>query len=97
MSDFTPRQAVDAYLGGEALDPFVLRAAVAQLVAAYDEVTDLAFDAVDDPMNAKAFGELATELLHQQTLLEDFLVSTDAVTALPDLIRSRPTRKTTRV
>lgn len=97
MADHTARQAVDAYLGGEAVDPFALRSAVAQLVAAYDEITDLASDVVDDPGDVDACAALATELLHQQTLLEEFLVSTDAVTALPDLVRSRSSRNPTRV
>ena len=58
MNDYTARQAVDAYLGGEPVDPFALRAAVAQLIAAYDEIVDLASDVVDDPEDVDASAAL---------------------------------------
>ena len=93
-TDLTPRQAVHAYLGGEAVPPHVLRAAVAQYVTGYETLVDLAMDVADDPSDAKAATELAAELLMQQTLLEEWYTLTIAATALPDLVRSRQPRRT---
>ncbi|OHV83680.1 hypothetical protein [Rhizobium sp. LCM 4573] len=89
MTDLTPRQAIYAYLGGEPVEPQVLRAAVAQYVCAYDTIVDLASDAVDDPDCHSSMDDLASEILMQQTLLEEYLVLTQAATVLPDLVRSR--------
>lgn len=94
-TDLTPRQAIYGYLGGEAVPPHVLRAAVAQLLHAYEEITDLASDACNDPEDTTAVGLLASEILAQQLLLDEYLVFTAAATALPDLVRSRqPSRRT---
>ncbi len=89
MTDLTPRQAIYAYLGGDPVEPMVLRAAVAQYVCAYDTVTDLASDVADDPECRASIDELASEILMQQVMLEEYLVLTRAATALPDLVRSR--------
>ncbi len=88
-TDLTPRQAVNAYLGGVPVPPHILRAAMAQYVCAYDLITDLASDVADDPECRSAVDELATEILMQQCQLEEYLVLTHAATALPDLVRSR--------
>lgn len=94
-TDLTPRQAVHAYLGGEHIPPHVLRAAVAQYVCGYDRLVDLAMDVVGDRNNISAGNDLATELMMQQTLLEEWYTLTIAATALPDLVRSRiPSRRT---
>lgn len=95
-TDLTPRQAVHAYLGGEAVPPHVLRAAVAQYVCGYETLVDLATDVVSDPEDTSAVNELAAELLMQQTMLEEFYTLTIAATALPDLVRSRTTTRRTR-
>lgn len=95
-TDLTPRQAVRAYLGGEAVPPHVLRAAVAQYVTGYETLVDLAMDVTDDPCDICAANELAAELLMQQTQLEEFFTLTVAATALPDLVRSRSTMRRTR-
>lgn len=95
-TDLTPRQAVSAYLGGEAVPPHVLRATVAQYVAGYDTLVDLAMDAVGDPTNISAGNDLAAELMMQQTMLEEFYTLTIAATALPNLVRSRSTTRRTR-
>ncbi|WP_107675053.1 hypothetical protein [Agrobacterium sp. LAD9] len=89
MTDLTPRQAIYAFLGGDPVEPQVLRAAVAQYVCAYDSITDLASDAVNDPGCQSSVDELASEILMQQVMLEEYLVLTTAATALPDLVRSR--------
>lgn len=89
MTDLTPRQAVLSFLGGEPVDPMVLRAAVAQYVCAYDSIVDLASDVADDPACRSSVEELASEILMQQMALEEYLVLTQAATALPDLVRSR--------
>ncbi|MFK3962123.1 hypothetical protein ACI2KT_00915 [Ensifer adhaerens] len=89
MTDLTPRQAVLSYLGGEPVEPAVLRAAVAQYVCAYDSIVDLASDVADDPECQSTVGDLASELLMQQVMLEEYLVLTQAATALPNLVRSR--------
>jgi hypothetical protein len=89
MTDLTPRQAIYAYLGGDPVEPHVLRAAMAQYVCAYDSVIDLASDAVDDPECRSSIDDLASEILMQQIALEEYLVLTHASTALPDLVRSR--------
>ncbi|MDX0165799.1 hypothetical protein GOC43_28880 [Sinorhizobium meliloti] len=89
MTDLTPRQAVLAFLGGEPVEPQVLRAAVAQYVCAYDSIVDLASDAVDDPECRSSIDDLASEILMQQVMLEEYLVLIHAATALPDLLRSR--------
>lgn len=95
-TDLTPRQAVHAYLGGEAVEPHVLRAAVAQLVQAYEEITDLASDACNDPDDQESLNDLASEILMQQVMLNEYLVLTIAATALPDLVRSRISSRRTR-
>lgn len=92
-TDLTPRQAVCAYLGGEHVHPHVLRAAIAQYVAGYETLVDLATDVVGDPNDISAGNDLASELLMQQTMLEEFFVLTQAATALPDLVRSRSTMR----
>ncbi|MDX1216280.1 hypothetical protein GOL99_12120 [Sinorhizobium medicae] len=89
MTDLTPRQAVLSFLGGEPVEPQVLRAAVAQYVCAYDSITDLASDVADDPECRSGVDDLASEILMQQIALEEYLVLTQAATALPDLVRSR--------
>ncbi len=89
MTDLTPRQAVLSFLGGEPVEPVVLRAAVAQYVCAYDSITDLASDVADDPGCQSSVEDLASEILMQQVMLEEYLVLTQAATALPDLVRSR--------
>jgi hypothetical protein len=89
MTDLTPRQAIYTFLGGEPVEPQVLRAAVAQYVCAYDSITDLASDAVDDPECHSSVDDLASEILMQQLALEEYLVLTQAATALPNLVRSR--------
>jgi hypothetical protein len=89
VTDLTPRQAVLAFLGGDPVEPQVLRAAVAQWVCAYDTITDLASDAVDDPGCQSSINDLASEILMQQVMLEEYLVLTQAATALPDIVRSR--------
>lgn len=89
MTDLTPRQAIHAFLGGDHVEPAVLRAAVAQYVCAYDSVTDLASDVADDPACRSGVDDLASEILMQQMALEEYLVLTAASTALPDLVRSR--------
>ncbi|MBX5111990.1 hypothetical protein HJB51_29095 [Rhizobium lentis] len=89
MTDLTPRQAILSFLGGEPVEPQVLRAAVAQYVCAYDSVVDLASDVADDPECHSSVDELASEILMQQMALEEYLVLTTAATALPDLVRSR--------
>lgn len=89
MTDLTPRQAVLSFLGGEPVEPAVLRAAVAQYVCAYDSIIDLASDVADDPECQSSVDDLASEILMQQMGLEEYLVLTQAATALPDLIRSR--------
>lgn len=89
MTDLTPRQAVLSFLGGEPVEPGILRAAVAQYVCAYDSVVDLASDVADDPECRSSVDDLASELLMQQVMLEEYLVLTHAATALPDLVRSR--------
>lgn len=89
MTGLTPRQAVLAYLGGQPVEPAILRAAVAQYVYAYDSITDLASDVADDPGCQSSVDELASEILMQQVMLEEYLVLTQAATALPDLVRSR--------
>lgn len=91
MTDLTPRQAINAFLGGEPVEPAVLRAAVAQYVCAYDSIVDLASDVADDPGCQSSVEELASEILMQQVMLEEYLVLTAASTALPDLVRSRRT------
>ncbi len=91
MTDLSPREVVNAYLGHEFVPAETLRAAVAQLVYAYDSIVDLASDAADDPYSKSAVNALASELLMQQTILEDYLVLDAAATALPDLVRSRRT------
>jgi hypothetical protein len=88
-TDLTPRQAINAYLGGDYVEPQVLRAAVAQLDCAYAAVVDLASDVADDPECRSAVNDLASEILMQQTMLEEYLVLGAAATALPDLVRSR--------
>lgn len=93
-TDLTPRQAVHAYLGGEAVPPHVLRAAVAQYVCGYETLVDLAQDVVGDPCDISAGNELASEIIMQQTMLEEFFTLTQAATALPDLIRGRQPRRT---
>lgn len=95
-TDLTPRQAVAAYLGGEHIPPHVLRAAIAQYVVGYETLVDLATDVVGDPNDISAGNELASELLMQQTMLEEFYVLTSAATALPDLVRSRTPSQRTR-
>ncbi len=89
MTDLTPRQAVLSFLGGDPVEPQVLRAAVAQYVCAYDSIVDLASDAVDDPGCRASIDDLASELLMQQVMLEEYLVLTQAATALQNLVRSR--------
>lgn len=89
MTDLTPRQAIHAYLGGDPVEPQVLRAAVAQYVCAYDSIVDLASDVADDPACQSSVEDLASEILMQQVMLEEYLVLTQAATALPDLVRSR--------
>lgn len=89
MTDLTPRQAVHAFLGGDPIEPQILRAAMAQYVCAYDSIVDLASDAVDDPDCRSSIDDLASELLMQQVMLEEYLVLTQAATALPDIVRSR--------
>jgi hypothetical protein len=89
MTDLTPRQAIYAYLGGDPVEPQVLRAAMAQYVCAYDSIVDLASDAVDDPGCQSSIDDLASEILMQQVMLEEYLVLTQAATALPNLVRSR--------
>ncbi|MDR6663996.1 hypothetical protein [Rhizobium sp. 1399] len=89
MTDLSPREVILAYLGHEFVPAETLRAAVAQLVYAYDSIVDLASDAADDPHSKTIINALASELLMQQTLLEDYLVLDAAATALPDLVRSR--------
>jgi hypothetical protein len=89
MTDLTPRQALYAYLGGDHVEPAVLRAAVAQHVCAYDSIVDLASDVADDPACQSSVEDLASEILMQQVMLEEYLVLTQAATALPDLVRSR--------
>ncbi|MDR6587397.1 hypothetical protein [Agrobacterium tumefaciens] len=96
-TDFTPRQAVAAYLGGEHIPPRVLRAAVAQYVAGYETLVDLAMDVIGDPNNISARNDLVAELMMQQTLLEEWYTLTIAATALPDLVRSRTPSRRTRV
>jgi hypothetical protein len=91
MTDLTPRQAVLAYLGGDPVEPHVLRAAVAQYVCAYDAIVDLASDVADDPECKSTVEEMATELVMQQTMLEEFFVLTAASTSLPELVRRRKT------
>jgi hypothetical protein len=71
-TDLTPRQAVSAYLGGEAVAPHVLRAAIAQYVVGYEQLVDLATDLVNDPELSGSREELANELMTQQTMLEEF-------------------------
>ncbi len=93
-TDLTPRQAVHAYLGGEAVPPHVLRAAVAQYVTGYETLVDLAMDVTADPCDIKAANELASEIVMQQTLLEEWYTLTVAATALPDLVRSRQPKRT---
>ena len=93
-TDLTPRQAVHAYLGGEAVPPHVLRAAVAQYVTGYETLVDLAMDVTDDPCDISAANELTAELLMQQTMLEEFFTLTVAATALPDLVRNRQPKRT---
>ncbi|GMB82746.1 hypothetical protein NN6n1_35290 [Shinella zoogloeoides] len=93
-TDLTPRQAVHAYLGGEPVPPHVLRAAVAQYVCGYETLVDLAQDVVGDPCDISAGNELASEIVMQQTMLEEFYTLTSAATALPDLVRSRQPRRT---
>jgi len=88
-TDLTPKQAIAAYLGGDPVPPHILRAAMAQYVCAYDLITDLASDVADDPECKSSIDELASEILMQQTMLEEYLVLTAAATALPDLVRSR--------
>ncbi len=95
-TDLTPRQAVHAYLGGEHVPPHVLRAAVAQYVTGYETIVDLAMDVTDDPCDIAAGNELASEIVMQQTMLEEFFTLTIAATALPDLVRSRSTMRRTR-
>lgn len=90
-TDLTPRQAVLAYLGGEPVEPHVLRAAMAQHLFAYESLVDLASDVADDPECRSTIAELAAELLMQQTMLEEYVVLDKAATALPDLVRSRRT------
>lgn len=89
VTDLTPRQAIYAYLGGEPVEPAVLRAAVAQYVCAYDSIVDLASDVADDPACRSSVDDLASEILLQQVMLEEYLALTPAATALPDLVRSR--------
>lgn len=89
MTDLTPRQAIYAFLGGEPVEPAVLRAAVAQYVCAYDSIIDIASDVADDPECRSSVDDLASEILIQQVMLEEYLVLTQAATALPDLMRSR--------
>ncbi len=89
MTDLTPRQAVLSFLGGDPVEPQILRAAVAQYVCAYDSITDLASDVADDPECQSSVDDLAREILMQQMALEEYLVLTQAATALPDLVRSR--------
>ena len=95
-TDLTPRQAVQAYFGGDPVPPHILRAAVAQYVCAYDIITDLASDVADDPDCKSTIDELAIEILMQQCQLEEYLVLTAAATALPDLVRSRSAIRRTR-
>lgn len=95
-TDLTPRQAVRAYLGGEAVPPHVLRAAVSQYVVGYETLVDLAQDVVGDPCDISAGNDLAAEIIMQQTMLEEFFVLTSAATALPDLVRGRTTMRRTR-
>lgn len=95
-TDLTPRQAVSAYLGGEAVSPHVLRAAIAQYVVGYEQLVDLATDLVNDPPQPGSREELANELMQQQTMLEEFCVLTAAASALPDLVRSRTPSQRTR-
>lgn len=95
-TDLTPHQAVAAYLGGEAVPPHVLRAAIAQYVVGYETLVDLATDVVGDPNDISAGNDLASELLMQQTMLEEFYVLTSAATALPDLVRRRSSMRRTR-
>lgn len=89
MTDLTPRQAIYAFLGGDPIEPQVLRAAVAQYVCAYDSIADLASDVADDPACQSSVEDLASEILMQQVMLEEYLVLTQAASALPDLVRSR--------
>lgn len=89
MTDLTPRQAIYAYLGGDPVEPHVLRAAMAQYVCAYDSIVDLASDVADDPECRSSIDDLASEIIMQQIALEEYLVLTRASTAMPDLVRSR--------
>lgn len=89
MTDLTPRQAVLAFLGGDPVEPHVLRAAMAQHLFAYESIIDIASDVADDPECRSSIDELAGEILMQQTLLEEYVVLDQAATALPDLVRSR--------
>lgn len=88
-TDLTPRQAILAFLGGDPVEPHVLRAAVAQYMCAYESVVDIASDVADDPECRSSINELGSEILMQQTLLEEYVVLDQAATALPDLVRSR--------
>ncbi|MGN8152707.1 hypothetical protein ACTJK5_10570 [Agrobacterium sp. 22094] len=95
-TDLTPRQAVSAYLGDEAVAAHVLRAAIAQYLVGYEQLVDLASDLVNDPEQSGTREELASELVMQQTMLEEFYVLTAAATSLPDLVRSRTPSQRTR-
>ena len=71
MTDLTPRQAVLAYLGGDPVEPQVLRAALAHHLCAYEPIVDLASEVVECK---SMIDELAGEILMQQTMLKEYIV-----------------------
>ncbi len=92
-TDLTPRQAIQNFIGGEHVEPIILRAAVAQFFCAYDELVDLASDVSDPHENLEYKNNLFAELVNQQTHLEEFAVDLESVQMLSSLVKSHDAKK----
>jgi len=89
----TPRDVMERYAGGEYVDGTELRAAVAWMLSAWDEVMAAAGDMCAMPdcgAREDAVNGLLWQLLHWNCEIKDYEIDVSCAVAVPALLARRP-------
>ncbi|WP_428427293.1 hypothetical protein [Pararhizobium sp.] len=89
MTDLTPRQAILSYLGGDPVDPHVLRSSVAQVYYGLESVFEIDQYDKSQLKPTDRLSTMSLELLVLQSAIDDYVCDRAPSAALSDLCRAR--------
>lgn len=89
---FSARDVLESYCGGEFVEATELRAAVAVLLSAWEDVNATAVHVIKTAPDKRCFDQLSAEILRWDIRLENRELDVESVVALPDFVAERNAR-----